>query len=60
MYSKGEFVGALEVYKDVLQQVCVSSISFGEAEWLQEEEGSENGAMCVAGECGTSPASPRD
>mmetsp|Transcript_10245 Transcript_10245/g.34160 ORF Transcript_10245/g.34160 Transcript_10245/m.34160 type:complete len:365 (-) Transcript_10245:205-1299(-) len=34
MYSKGEFVGALEVYKDVLQQ---------------EEEGSENGAMCVAG-----------
>ncbi|EKX39393.1 hypothetical protein GUITHDRAFT_114591 [Guillardia theta CCMP2712] len=37
MYSKGEFVGALEVYKDVLQQ---------------EEEGSENGAMCVAGECG--------
>jgi len=34
MYSQGEFVGALETYKDILQQ---------------EEEGSENGAMCLAG-----------
>eukprot|EP00960_Hanusia_phi_P008253 236044-Hanusia_phi.AAC.3 len=24
MYSQGEFVGALETYKDILQQVCLA------------------------------------